>query len=75
MTLKVITDGGRIYSDDRHPSGGIDIKQTIAFRHITGDMTNDTCVYQYQMEILEMLCDLHGWTLEVTNLEDSKDET
>ena len=67
FTLKVLRNkkNGCLHSDSKHYNGGIDIVQIKAFEHLFPDGGTES-LYE---EVLFNLAELHGWTVEVRNVQ------
>jgi hypothetical protein len=61
FTLKVI-EGDFIKPDTRHPNGGVDFKQELAFRHL---FPSGECPWIWR-ECLFALAEMHGWEVSVS---------
>lgn len=53
------------YCDSRHPSGGTDVNQEVAFMHIFGSLALDS----FRFDLYSPLIQMHGWTCEIKKIQ------
>jgi len=62
---KVLRDNSPWFMADlKHACGGTDYVQQLAWSHIIPGRSH---LAAYEFELLEALCDMHGWDIEITN--------